>query len=103
MFNFLNKLFGPKTDFNTLVQQGAIIVDVRTPEEFRGGHINGSLNIPVQLIASKVNDLKKKGKPVIAVCRSGARSGVATGILKNAGIEAYNGGAWNALEGMLGR
>lgn len=97
MFNFLQKLFGPKTDFKALVQNGAIIIDVRTPEEYRGGHIDGSLNIPVQVIQGKIADLKKKGKPIIAVCRSGARSGMAAGILKNAGIEAYNGGPWNVL------
>ena len=101
MFGFLNKLFGPKADFKALLAQGAILVDVRTPEEFRGGHLDGSLNIPVQIIQSKVADLKKKGKPVIAVCRSGARSGMAVGILKSAGIEAYNGGPWNALQRTL--
>lgn len=98
MFDFLKKLFGPKADFKALVQNGAIIVDVRTPEEYRDGHIDGSLNIPVQVIQGKIADLKKKGKPIIAVCRSGARSGMAAGILKNAGIEAYNGGPWNALK-----
>lgn len=98
MFDFLKKLFGPKADFKALVQNGAIIVDVRTPEEYRDGHIDGSLNIPVQVIQGKIADLKKKGKPIIAVCRSGARSGMAAGILKNAGIEAYNGGPWNVLK-----
>ena len=101
MFDFLSKLFGPKADFKALVQQGAIILDVRTPEEFRDGHIKGSLNIPVQVIQGKIADLKKKGKPIIAVCRSGARSGTAVGMLKDAGIEAYNGGAWNALENVI--
>lgn len=101
MFNILKKLFGPKADFKALVQNGAIILDVRTPEEYKSGHIEGSLNIPVQIIQGKIADLKKKGRPIIAVCRSGARSGVATGMLKNAGIEAYNGGAWNALNNQI--
>lgn len=103
MFNFLKKLFGPKADFNALVQNGAIILDVRTPEEYSGGHIQGSLNIPVQVLQGKIADLKQKGKPIIAVCRSGARSGVAAGMLKNAGIEAYNGGSWNSLKNLIGR
>lgn len=98
MFGFLNKLFGPKTDFKALMEKGAIIIDVRTPDEFKSGHIKGSLNIPLQVIQGKIADLKKKSKPIIAVCRSGARSGVAADMLKNAGVEAYNGGAWNALE-----
>lgn len=103
MFNFLKKLFGPKADFKALVQNGAIILDVRTPEEYNGGHIQGSMNIPVQVLQGKIADLKKKGKPIIAVCRSGARSGVAAGMLKNAGIEAYNGGPWNSLKNLIGR
>lgn len=101
MFNFLKKLIGPKTDFKMLVQQGALILDVRTREEFQNGHIKGSVNIPVQVIQGKIADLKQKGKPIIAVCRSGARSSMATGMLKSAGIEAYNGGAWNALERVI--
>lgn len=98
MFQLLKKLFGPKVDFKALVSSGAIILDVRTPEEFKNGHINGSVNIPVQILQGKIADLKKKGKPVVAVCRSGARSGMAVGVLRGAGLEAYNGGAWNRLE-----
>ncbi len=44
---FLDKLFGgPKVDLKELVKQGAVIVDVRTPAEYQGGHIKGSINIP---------------------------------------------------------
>lgn len=98
MFSFLKNVFGPSADFKAIAAQGALILDVRTPEEFRGGHIKGSLNIPVQVLQNKIADLKKKGKPIIAVCRSGARSGMAADMLKSAGIEAYNGGAWDSLE-----
>ncbi len=98
MFGFLKKLFGPKADYKALVAAGAVILDVRTPEEFKSGHVKGSINIPLQIMQGKINDLKKKGKPIIAVCRSGARSGMAVGMLRDAGIEAYNAGAWNALD-----
>lgn len=101
MLGFIKKLFGPGTDFKSLVKNGAIIVDVRTSGEFNAGHIKGSINIPVDSIKSKISDLKKKGKPVITVCRSGARSGMAKGILSNSGIETYNGGPWNSLQGKL--
>ncbi|OQP59036.1 hypothetical protein A4R26_21855 [Niastella populi] len=46
-------------------------------------------------------DLKKKGKPIITCCRSGNRSGIAKGILSSAGIECYNGGAWNSLNNKI--
>jgi phage shock protein E len=99
--SFLSKLFGPKTDYKALVENGAIIVDVRTTSEYKAGHINGSVNIPVDTIKHKTEELKKKGKPVIACCASGMRSGMAAGILKQAGIEAYNGGSWNGLQAKL--
>jgi phage shock protein E len=101
MFGLFKNLFGSPTDYKTLVKNGAIIVDVRTSGEFGSGHIKGSVNIPVDSIKSKVADLKKKGKPVITVCRSGARSGMAKGILSSAGIEVYNGGPWNSLQSKL--
>ena len=101
MFNFIKKLFGPGTDFKTLQQQGAVIIDVRTPGEFSGGHIKGAINIPVDSIRSKINDIKKKGKPVITCCASGMRSGSATSMLKQAGVEAYNGGSWMSLQNKM--
>jgi phage shock protein E len=101
MFSFIKKLFGPGADFKALVQQGALIIDVRTPGEFGGGHIKGSQNIPVDKIAAQVEKLKKTGKPIITCCRSGARSGMAAGILKQNGIQAYNGGPWNVLNAKI--
>jgi phage shock protein E len=101
MFSFIKKLFGPGADFKALVQQGALIIDVRTPGEFGGGHIKGSQNIPVDKITAQVEKLKKTGKPIITCCRSGARSGMAAGILKQNGIQAYNGGPWNVLNAKI--
>lgn len=102
MLGFLKKLFGGTTvDFKELVNNGAIIVDVRSPGEYKTGHIKGSKNFPLDSIRSKVNDLKKTNKPVITVCRSGARSGMAKGILKSAGIEVYNGGPWFSLQNKI--
>lgn len=98
MFSLIKNLFGPGTDFKTLVAEGAVIVDVRTPGEFRSGHIKGSVNIPVDSIRQHVNDLKKKGKTVITCCASGMRSSSAASILNSAGIEAHNGGSWMSLQ-----
>ncbi len=83
MLAFLKKIFGGTTiTYKELVTNGAIIVDVRTSGEFKAGHIPGSKNFPLDNIRTKVADLKKLNKPVITVCRSGARSGMAKGILK---------------------
>lgn len=98
MFGFIKKLFGPGTDFRKLMEAGAVIVDVRSQGEYRSGHIPGSKNIPLEQVKSKVAELKKSGKPVITVCRSGARSGMAKSVLAAAGVEVYNGGPWNSLQ-----
>lgn len=98
MFGFIKKLFGPPTDYKKLLSEGAIIIDVRTIGEFNSGSIKGSKNIPVDQIKTKLPEIKKTGKSVILVCRSGARAGMAKNILKSAGIDAYNGGSWNGLQ-----
>lgn len=70
----ISALFGNnKTDFKSLIDNGALIVDVRSAQEFATGHIDGSVNMPLDTIGSKAAFLKKEGKPVITCCRSGAR------------------------------
>jgi phage shock protein E len=101
MFGFLKNLFGPGTDYKGLLSKGAMIVDVRTPEEYKAGHIDGARNIPLDQIKTKVPELKKTGKPVITCCRSGSRSGMAKSQLAAAGIEVYNGGAWTSLNNKI--
>jgi len=71
----------------------AFVVDVRTAPEFAGGHLPGSLNIPVQSLGGSLKQIPM-GKKIVTVCASGMRSATAAGILKNAGYEAVNGGAW---------
>jgi phage shock protein E len=74
------------------IKAGAQIVDVRSPEEFRDGFYPGAVNIPVQDMARRMGELKKD-KPVVLYCASGARSGVAARVLKQAGYaEVVNAG-----------
>lgn len=70
------------------------IVDVRTPEEFRGGHVAGAVNIPLNEVPYRVEDLKALTAPVVLCCASGNRSGQAHRFLKQHGLECYNGGSW---------
>ena len=100
MMNILKTLWGvgPSVNFKELTEKGAVIVDVRTVTEFKTGHIKDAVNVPLDTISNQLNRIKKINKPVIAVCRSGNRSGVAVNILKKAGMEAYNGGAWAILK-----
>ena len=67
-------------------------VDVRTPEEYAGGHVPGAVNIPLDQVQNRLDEFKDMPQPIVAYCRSGARSGMAASILKQNGIEVVNGG-----------
>ncbi|MBC7508754.1 MAG: rhodanese-like domain-containing protein [Ferruginibacter sp.] len=70
------------------------IIDVRTPDEFMGGHVAGSINIPLQAIPQRLNEIKALQQPIILCCVSGNRSGQATNFLQSFGIKCTNGGSW---------
>jgi phage shock protein E len=94
-------LFGGGNDgaaIEAYLKEGAVVIDVRTVEEFEGGHVSGSKNIVLNSIPGKVAEIKKMNKKVIAVCRSGARSGQATSFLKQQGIDVINGGPWQNVD-----
>lgn len=74
-------------------KQGTI-VDVRTPGEFAGGHVAGSINIPLQEITAKIEELKNLKLPLVLCCASGNRSGQAHQYLAQQGIACMNGGSW---------
>ena len=64
---------------------GAVLLDVRTPEEYREGHIPGSRNVPLQAIDSAAAVIKEKDTPIFAYCYSGARRAQAVGVLQRMG------------------
>lgn len=92
---------GPKADFAKLVKNGAQIIDVRSVDEYRGGHIKTAVNIPLHLLRANLGKIKKD-KPVITCCASGMRSSSAKSILDAAGFtEVYNGGGWMGLQNKI--
>ena len=103
MIQLLKNIFGigPKADLKELVKKVAQIIDVCTKGEFQGGHIRGSVNIPLQEIQGRLSKIKKD-KPVITCCASGMRSASAKSILKSNGFnEVYNGGGWMSLQNKI--
>ena len=103
MLDFFKNLFqsAPPVDFAQLVREGAKIIDVRTPGEYQGGHIPGSVNIPLNELPGKLKQLDKS-KPIITCCASGMRSGSAKSLLTANGFtEVYNGGGWSGLQQRL--
>ena len=81
------------------IEQEALIVDVRTPEEFADGHYPGAINIPHETILDGLNQLGVTADmPVILYCRSGNRSGQAKQVLQQKGFtEAKNAGGLETL------
>ena len=81
-----------------LIKNGAFLVDVRTPAEWAEGHVNNSVNIPLDIVESNIELFKGKDQ-VIVFCRSGNRSGQAKVILEQHGIaNVTNGGTWQDIK-----
>ncbi len=97
-------LFGGSTTTTVIedyLQNGAVVIDVRTEMEFAGGHVKGSKNIPLGSISSQIDKIKKLNKPIITCCRSGARSGSAESVLRQNGIDVINGGPWGNVDSCM--
>ena len=89
---------GPKVDMGAVIAKGATILDVRSPGEYAGGHIKGSVNIPLNELGARSGKLNKNA-PIITCCASGMRSQSAKSMLESSGFkEVYNGGSWVNLK-----
>ncbi len=81
----------------TTLKKGAgkvTLIDVRTPEEFATGHIEGAINIPLDTVPFRVGEIAALPAPRVLYCRSGNRSGMAVQMLRQAGItDVHNGGS----------
>lgn len=78
-----------------IIKEGqGTIIDVRTIAEFRGGNVANSINIPLQEIEQRLEEVKNFKQPLILCCASGGRSEQATRFLSQQGMECYNGGSW---------
>jgi len=103
--NIFKNLLGSSTDTNfaELAAAGATIIDVRNPDEFRGGHIDGSINIPLSSLVQNISKFNKD-KPIITCCASGMRSASAKSVLITNGFtQVYNGGGWYGLQNELNK
>lgn len=98
--NLFQRLFSsaPAVDLKAIIDEGAFLVDVRTPGEFSTGHVKGSVNIPLDTIPRQLPKFKNK-KNIIVFCRSGGRSSQAKNILQQNGFtNVINGGTWETVQ-----
>jgi rhodanese-related sulfurtransferase len=104
-----NLLFGGSADKDAdipaLIKGGALVVDVRSAGEFSGGHIEGAICIPHNVIAGKIAQHEEdKGKSIIVYCHSGARSAAAKRSLDRDGYTSViNGGSFHHMRKLLGQ
>lgn len=86
-------------DMRELLNNGAIIIDVRSEDEFDIAHGESSVNIPLHALENSVFLPKDKNKPLVVCCISGARSAVAKNILNSKGYTSvHNGGDWRSVQ-----
>ena len=88
------------TEAKRLVAAGALLLDVRTPAEFVGGHVPGALNIPVQVLGTRLAEVGPKARDVVVYCQRGGRSARAAAELRQAGYTVHDLGgiaSWGSL------
>ena len=97
-------IFGQKDNSNEVkdfLVKGAVILDVRTKAEWDEGHIDGAKHIVLTTVPLNLDEIKSWNKPIVAVCKSGGRSGQATQFLKQNGLEVVNGGPWQNVANLI--
>jgi phage shock protein E len=87
MFGIFKNMFAPtdNSELKEAVNNGAFLVDVRTPAEFSVGSVKGAVNIPLDKVPSQLSKFKNK-KNIVVFCRSGSRSSQAKSILESNGF-----------------
>ncbi len=92
IFSFLGLGNGRLRD---ALRRGAVVIDVRTANEFDRGRVPDSINIPVDRININAERIRSMKRPIIFVCSTGARSSTAIRIMKEKGVkDVFNGGSW---------
>jgi rhodanese-related sulfurtransferase len=73
-----------------LVARGAVLLDVRTPDEYRGEHVPRAINVPLQELQARLHEVGPKERPVVVYCRSGKRSAEASRLLRENGFHVVH-------------
>jgi phage shock protein E len=103
MFGIFKNMFAQENNsqLSEAIQNGAYLVDVRTPAEFSVGSAKGAVNIPLDKMGSHLEKLKGK-KSILVFCKSGMRSAQAKSILEQNGFHnVINGGTWTNVQSVI--
>ena len=100
-FDFLMGSSTSSEELTKLIEDGAMLVDVRSPGEFSTGSAKGAVNIPLDRVGNSLDKFKNKSH-IIVFCRSGNRSGQAKTILEHNGFtNVTNGGTWDQVATLI--
>ena len=86
-----------KKSYKELLNQGAIIIDVRTESEYKSGHIKNSINVPLKDLTYRISEFDKKDN-IVTVCAAGIRAESAKKFFESKGYSVANGGRWTNLK-----
>ena len=94
------KLGGDPKKAWEMIDEGALVIDVRSKQEFDSGHLSMAKLIPLNDMKNKIKKLgKDKDRPIVVYCQSGARAGAAKSLLKNEGfLNVVNGGGIHSMQ-----
>ncbi len=92
---------GNSKKIKAFVNRNALLLDVRTQEEWDAAHLENAIHIPLNNLKAQINTVIALNKPIVAYCKRGVRSDRATKLLKQHGIEAINGGAMTDLQRII--
>ncbi|MCB1141564.1 MAG: rhodanese-like domain-containing protein [Leptospiraceae bacterium] len=94
-----NKVHADKNEISQKIQNGALVVDVRSVEEFASGHYEGAKNIPIDEVSARLSEFGgDKNKDIVLYCRSGGRAETVKKMLMNAGyVNVINAGGLNHM------
>lgn len=99
---FFDFIFGTKKrKVDDYLENGALILDVRSQREWDAGHIENSKHIPLNELNTRVEEVKALNKAIVVCCASGVRSAKAAKFLNLHNIDATNGGGWVQLKKKL--
>ena len=92
MWPFSTQRTRQNSEARARVAEGALLLDVRSREEFAGGHVEGAVNIPVQELGGRLAEVGKAPHGIVVYCRSGARSSAAASLLRSRGFTVVDAG-----------
>jgi rhodanese-related sulfurtransferase len=99
VFSFLNK---SKDDIKQALKSGAMVIDVRTREEFNSGSFPGSVNIPHDIIGTEIQKLNiPKDRTIVVYCKMGGRAGTAKQVLEGMGYKVLNAGGFSDISKLV--